>query len=442
MTGAFRPFLVALTLALGVPAASFAEADAPTIRIETNQQVIALVRLLIAEGRYDEARAAIATWQPDHPDAAIRRAYVEGLIASGQGDEMRAAGIYRAILAERPELELARMELAGALYRAGRDGAARGQAERLIAAGVDDRTGGSLQRLVRSIDDRRPVRVRGFLSVLPSTNVNGGTDNETVPLGDLEADIDEESRRASGIGIAAGAQILGRAKLSEETAILSDLTLEARRWEEIDRTLLLGNARIGVEQRSDRASVYPYLSFGAQAQDGDDTYRYRGIGAELNVRAGTNWRLFAAPEWRDETFPDTPDRDGRTLSFGVQADRFGGADRFVRLIGGYSGARKETERYSFDEWRVGLGAYREFPSGITLYGQALYAERDYKGDYPGLTEPQSDRRTELLATLTKRDVVIAGFAPQITLTHSRNRSNAAFDDTRATTAEVRLTRDF
>ena len=44
--------------------------------------------------------------------------------------------------------------------------------------------------------------------------------------------------------------------------------------------------------------------------------------------------------------------------------------------------------------------------------------------------------------VTKRDLVVAGFAPQVSLRATRTRSNAAFHDTTKTDLDIRLVKEF
>lgn len=97
---------------------------------------------------------------------------------------------------------------------------------------------------------------------------------------------------------------------------------------------------------------------------------------------------------------------------------------------------------AYDGWRAGAGILRELPWAITAYGQAQFSRRDYAAVYPGAGETRADRRLDLSLNLTKRDLVIAGFAPMLQYTFTRNISNVAFHDTHAHGVTLTFTRTF
>ena len=429
-------------LAQGTAAVSVALPDGRTVTPTTNAETLQLVQFLIANGDTDTAARLIRAWQPGHPDHAVRVAYVDGLIAQARGDDPEAVRLYRGILAQRPELDIVRVQLAGALARLGLVDGARDQAERLIAAGVDDRLGGQMQGLIRSLDSRRSFRFRGYFSFLPSTNVNNGTNQTTARFGPFVGAIPRAQQRQSGVGVLLGGQLSGRWQLDPRHAAVAALDVSAERFPSIDRTNLSGGLSLGVERRVSRGLLLGRAIVGGAAVDGTRTYRYTGLAAEANLRLNARWRLNLAPEYRYERFDAVPGDEGHYVDIPVQLDRFAGPDRFTRFIAGASFGRKEQARFSFDEVRLGLGHYREFAGGVTLYGQAVAARRAYHGNYPGLGEPQTDRRLELSATLTKRDFEIGGFAPQVTLRRTRTQSNAAFADITKNDVEIRLVREF
>ncbi|MAS06658.1 MAG: hypothetical protein CL534_18500 [Ahrensia sp.] len=414
----------------------------PDLSSLTGRQAMRIIRRLVSEGRYDGARTFVADWSRGDPEAGFRARFVEGLIAGHRGDLDGAIRIYRGLLADRPGVDMVRIELTRALAAAGDYGAARFQAEKLIAAGVDDKLGGGLERLVTVFDARRPVRLRGRASLLPSTNINGGTDRETVPLGDLELDIDEDARRKSGVGMMLGGDLLIRLPLGGETDFVSTLSGTGRFYPSIDRTVVDVDASAGFTRDFGRATVLAAATAGGTFSDWAETSRYAGIRTEVKKPLPGRWRMFASQSLRYEKFENLAAKGGWWFQANVSFDRTLAASRFIRFLGGYSGGRKQAERFSFDEVSAGLGVYNEFPAGITLYTQATVARRQYRGLYPGLTEAQKDTRLSALAVVTKRDFSFAGFAPQLFYRFERNVSNAAFEDTARHEIDLRLTRDF
>ena len=417
-------------------------ADGQVVVLRNAGDLQIAVRMLIAQGRVAEAQHLARAYAPDHPDHAVRVAYVDGLAASAQGNDVEAVRLWRGILAQRPDLDLVRVQLTGALARLQLHDSARYQAEQLIAAGVDDRIDGRLSGLLRSLDAARPVQFRGYLSLLPSTNVNNGTDNDSVAIGPVVGTIPEDQRRQSGLGVAVGGEASVRRQLDPRHAAVAALEARVERYPSIDRTNVTSQLSFGLERRLDHGAALARVLTGTALKDGAQTYRYSGLSVETNLRFAERWRLYFGPEYRDETFPYSPGEDGAFVDLPLQIDRFSGPDSFVRLIAGASMGRKAEERFSFDEARVGLGYFKEFSHGLSLYADATYAHRLYHADYPGIDDPREDHRTSVGVTVIKRDFTLAGFAPQVSLRHTRTRSNAAFNDTTRTEADLRFVQEF
>ncbi|MBK8455845.1 MAG: tetratricopeptide repeat protein [Phyllobacteriaceae bacterium] len=172
-----RRLFAALAFAAFASAASAAENPA------TEREALAVVQRLIAAERYDEAVDVVRRFRPQDKSHDLRLRLTEGPVREAQGDFAGAAEIYRAILARQPGVTAARVRLARALAATGDRKGARHHLDLLIAAGVDDRLGGRLSALGNTMNEGDPFSFSGSLSLLPSTNVNGGTNNTTVWLG-------------------------------------------------------------------------------------------------------------------------------------------------------------------------------------------------------------------------------------------------------------------
>lgn len=414
----------------------------PAIAVSSNREMLRLTKALIATGRMDEARAVIRSWQPGDSGYERRVLFVEGLIAAAEGDHRRAVAIYRKILAGRADLDSVRIELTKSLFMLQDDDAARAQAERLVAAGVDDRIGGTMSTLLKVLDARRPLRFRGYVSLLPSTNINNGTDRSTVPLGDIDLTIDDAARRKSGIGALLGGEVIYRQSFAPGAAFVGTVGATGRFYPRIDRSLVTVDASAGIEKDFGKARLLASAIAGGGMTDLSEDLRYTGGRLELTMNPWPLWRLFGSTTVRYEKDRKTVANSGWWGSSTLYADRMIGPSRFVRMIAGVSAARKDLERFSYDEVLGGIGFYNEFPYGVTAYTQATVAGRRYRDDYPGISEARRDTRATAQIVITKRDLSIVGFAPQLAYTFERNFSNVAFYDTTRHDVELRWTKDF
>jgi hypothetical protein len=420
-------------------------ARAQAVEISSSGELVVLVRRLITEKRYDEARRIAAAWKPDDPSYKYRVAYVEGMIQQDRGDYEAAIVTYRDILAERPGFTGVRYDLTQALYLAGHDDAAKHNAELLIAAGVDDVAGGGLRNIVGAIDDRRPIRFRAFASVLPSTNLNLGTHNRTVIIGGLPFVIGNASQRVSGVGALIGGEVLFRQTFRKDLAFVGSLAVAGRFYPKIDYEALTFSGTAGIEKEIDRGKiVVSAVAEQGVTLDRDLTSRLIGGRVEFSRFVGDRSRVYTSL-----TIGRISDsRDASGLHSGWRGDLTGFVDvflkpnRFIRVIGGAAAEQTGIPFLSYAEGSGGLGFYTEAPWGLTIYAQGTMANRRFRGGMPFFGFRREDVRFEGQITLTKRDLNFMGVAPQLTYTVAHNRSNSPFDDYTAHGLDLKFVKEF
>jgi hypothetical protein len=448
---------VALTVVLACGQAAWADAaDGKTSRIERRVPIAELSerdlhRLLttaVQDGRVEDARRMVRDYRPTDADHANRVDFVEGLIHEREGRYDEAARTYRVILDRNPEIVGVRVRLSKALFLANDDEAAKYQLERLVASGVDQRLNGELGTLVDRIDARRPFRFKTYLSALPSTNFNSGTDSQTVTLGGIPLKIDESARRRSGIGVLFGGEASYRHALSSSTTLLTSLSAVDRFYPSIDRHYLSAGGSVGLAHvLGPRTKVGFSLLAGRDASAEDiqvwrRSYDYLGFNVEGSRILDDNFRLSGGVVTKRQWFVSNPLRDGWNVEGTAYLDKFLTPSRFVRAIAGAEIERTEIDRLNFGEVTGGVGAFNEFSGGYTLYAQGTVSQRLYGDDYPGLDDPREDTRLQFRTTATKRDLTFMGVAPQVSYTFTHNRSNSVFDRYDKHDVEVRLTSDF
>ena len=412
---------------------------------EAPATAVAHVRGLVAQGRYDEARGFIREWRSGGKGYKVRVLFVEGLIAARAGDHARAVEIYRTILAAEPTNDVVRIELARSFAFLNDAGGVRAQAEMLRASGIDDRLGGAITRLADLVDANRPLRFRGYASILPSTNVNRGTDNETVPLGPLDLKIDPASRRKSGIGLLLGGEVIYQQQFSPTRRLIAVGSAVGRIYPgETSLSSFNFEGAVGVEQTFGRTRASIALTGVAGTSTEQVNVLQGGIRGELSGRfeRAPRWLWSLNGQIRAQDDLKYGSRDGVIVNFGGKVDRYFATGHFMRLGVRGEATRFRVDRFSYDEIGFFAGYAWPLPLGVNVYAQAGVAFRDYDGFYPGLTEGQDDTRYTGDVVLTKRDLALVGCAPQLLYHYERVVSNAAFDDIEKHEIEMRLTREF
>lgn len=448
LPGKFCRALTACLVAGVLAAASFAPAWAQTaqqpssrVTVRTSGDLVVVIRTLIKAGSYDDARRLIKAFRPSDPTWRYRVAYVEGLIEKDRGDYDAAVRTFRSILAERPEFSFVRIDLTEALFLAGQDDAARHNAEMLVAAGVDDRIGGGMRALIGAIDDRRPIRFRGFASLLPSTNINGGTDQTTIIIGGLPFAVNPNARRQSGIGVMLGGEVLFRQRFRKDWAMVGSLAATGRYYPSIGRLDLIADASAGIEKKSASGTFIASIVARQDLANLQATFREAGVQLEGSGFIGKKGRLYGKLRVTARDYLNETTRDGYRVEVSGFYDRFLGAHRFVRVLGGVVTEQVTVPIFSYHEFQAGIGFNTELPHGFTLYTQALYADRHYV-DPLLFFGRRRDHRIEAQATLTKRNLNFFGLAPQLTYSFVRNISNYVFEDTTTHGLDLRFVKDF
>lgn len=436
-------FLAAALSVTAVPAEAAARrvtAAEAAQEVRSGAELFRIATHLIAQGRTGDALDLVRAWKPGDATHSVRVAFTEGLIARKQGDHARSVAIFRQILSKEPGFSQVRRELAFSLYLAGDPDGARHQADLLVKAGIDDGSNG-LRSLIRAIDDARPLQVSFFASLAPSSNANQGTGRDVIMIGGLPFVIDEESKGKAGLGLLFGADIAYRQTFTPTTAFVAGLTVKAL-VNPFDKSADLSlDGSVGIDRR-----IGPHLVRAATVgrldlADGGGVYGELGLSGEALLKTGKKdqTRVSARLVWHRTK--GAPGLDGWKFRLNASHDHMLSPSRFVRLLGAYETDRTESRRSAYQEAMFGAGGFAELPNGFSVYGEATAARRVYEAPTP-VFGVRKDWRFETKLTLTKRDFLIHGMAPQATYSYTRNVSTDPFHDYGAHGFDLKLTKEF
>lgn len=113
--------------------------------------------------------------------------YAQGALYSGDGEYKKAIGLYRKLIADNPNLNRVRMDLAILLYADKQDIAARDQFVKLRSAADNDQMLNDLiDDFLQKIDERSAWSFDAGLSYLRDDNVNNASSSPTISLGNLK----------------------------------------------------------------------------------------------------------------------------------------------------------------------------------------------------------------------------------------------------------------
>lgn len=451
---------LAILVLSGLLATTRAEAAGPALAMAPNQIAtfqslpedgrVHILIMLAKTGRADQADFLLHQFPLHGPLAANRTIFIEGLICAARHDLPGAAAKYRQALASDPHLTLVRSELAQTLVAMDENESAKHHLELLKADAPDIADAQGIQSFIDRIDAKRPYTVAGYVSLAPSTNVNGGSSHSTVYSPVLGwGDIPETSQKTSGIGASAGLSLGFSKRLNDDFQMVTAANVDGRVYADSDYDLLAfsesaelrriflgGYVSAGVVSSqlvapsTDPSTLLKlsYHSFGPRLALSKDlgqrnhlqastVYEYRdyGTGSSLNGWASTNIA---------------------TLSHAIDATFS------VNATAGYDHINQGFDFTSYHTYSFGLGAYKELSHGLTVQVDAMAKFSDFEGINPVALLAREDHRYIGSITLTKRDWNLMGFAPSLNYTYTRNASNIALYDYDSHSVDFRLTKDF
>ncbi|MEM1377789.1 MAG: tetratricopeptide repeat protein, partial [Pseudomonadota bacterium] len=272
------------------PAAANSQRNTVSINDLSAAQIGTLIRRLVASGRYDQARAVAKSWRSGDAETNVRIQFTEALIAAHSGNHREAARRYRAMLQRDPNNDAVRLALTQSLAALNDVDGVRAQTRFLVQSGFDDRVDGAVTRLLDRVEDARPVQFSAYASLLPSTNINGGTDNDTVEIAGLPFSIDEQARRKSGIGFELGGNVAVRQTMTPTVTFLANMKAVGRFYPSVESVQLNFDTTAGLAKRFGRNKSASLALTGSTSHSGERFTRQSiGVQGEFQNRFNARW---------------------------------------------------------------------------------------------------------------------------------------------------------
>ncbi|MEM7427879.1 MAG: porin family protein [Pseudomonadota bacterium] len=395
---------------------------------------------LIISNKLDELEQLLEEYPLRGRFAERRTQFFRAAILRRRGKLKEAVEIYRGILAQNPELEKVRAELAATLYEMEDDDGARHHLNRLLSSNANDPSRKIFKNLLDHIDQRRPWQFGAYATLAPSTNYKKGSRHDTIALGPFNLNIDNQEE--SGLGLRGGAYGSYTFRIDEEHAVIAAGSVAHSEYpgDNFDDTQLTGN----VEFRKTFGPAYYGIALTASRRWLGGEGQSVSVGPRVTLKApvSSNVSFRSTIAHQEKRYDDADYLDGHEISVSTRATVGLGADKAVFLLAG--GSRNQTKLDHNDYWShyMGIGFYKEWPLGITTFAEARVSHYIYDGIYPNKVAPRKDSRLNFVASLTKRDWNFMGFAPKVEYTLSHGLSNVEFYDFTEHGMNLTVTRDF
>ena len=440
--GLLARLLLALMLApIGMPAQAVAQ-EAPRRSELSAESLIEAARAALAKGELEDAEFLLRGVKPGEGNADDLD-FLYGSIAMAREDWQTAIARFRAMLIRDPTLPRVRLDLALAYFRAEEDRSAAYHFRQ--ALGDEDLPPVVRARTLAFLDTirrRKTWSVSAVVSLAPDSNINAATSSREVNLFGLPAQLSENARQTSGVGL--NARISGgyEARISPDLRFRTGASLSTRTYEKSkfnDRTLTL---RAGPRFLFEKFNLRPELTARARRLGGEIYSRAAGIELSGNWQVAPAWRLSAAVGGERISY-ETFLGEGNMYSTQVGLAHALGRATLLRADGVFRREAVDSEAYSWREFIVGASATRELPRGFVATVGSTYRLRRYDSPIAAFgPEARQDRTLAGRMKVSNRHFELFGFMPELSFKHERRSSNISLYDYKRDLVEVGVVRTF
>lgn len=402
------------------------------------------ILVAIKAGQFAEAIALAEGFEPDHPNHEARVAYVRGMVARAKGSNRTAAKEFRKVLAEQPNTIQARQQLAYALYLDGDYDAARHHFDVLETNTADPGLRDYYASFKSKMDKDQPWSLSGYLTLAPSSNINKGSNHETVKLGNLTGTINKEAQKKTGFGLAAGGYGSYEWDLGVGVSLRTSAALDGQFYANnlADVIRVSGSTKLQYQSEDRKLQIGFGPRYETTYDDGEfSAFRY-GPTADfaLALPKGMVLSTSLAALVLDNRNNNT--RDGMRYSVDAQLVKSISPSVTASVNAGLSIDNVKQRNADHTDWDVGFSLAKEWEGGwITRVSPSL-GHHDYAGVLALLPEAREDWVYSVGTQLSNRKFEFKGFTPVLNYTYSKQTSNDTYSDYDSHDVSITLTKAF
>ena len=404
-------------------------------------QLFALADKLYANGdKAGATRVLEALTRDKHAELRAEARFRLAAVREAMDDLAGAAQTLRDLLAEQPNANRARLELARILERMGQAKAAKLELSKAEAIGLPPEVEQNVRRFAGTLKSNRNSGLTVELVAGPDSNINRSTNSQFIDTIIAPFELSGDARRISGFGASASANGFVRNRLGG-IALLSHAGARADLYDKPRFNDVQLTADSGPEFRIGAVRLRP-AALGERRWYGGNGYS-TGYGGDLDLLGPLSAK--AQFELKASSVRQTVDRnagqDGWRTSASAALTRIfgGGAIGQATLRYGRLDARVRPE--SLRQWGAGLLVAKQMPK-LTLFGEVDYTRTHGIEPLFLFGETRRDHRWDITAGAIFKGVTVAGFAPVVRLTHSDSRAHIVLYDYRRTRLDIGVTRSF
>jgi hypothetical protein len=376
---------------------------------------IAFAEAAIAKGDYALARKVLDVLVAEHP-ADVESNFLLGEIDLQQGRLDAAIARFRGILIEHPALYRVRLDYALALFRAHEDDNAEYNFQLALDAALPEAVRANVMGYLHAIRARRRYQFSVAASLAPDSNINAGTGQNEITLFGLPFTPSDTIKKKSGVGATVSLSGEYRYPLSEDLRWRSNATLwraeyPGGRFDDMILRTEMGPQLLLPDWDLSALGVYTQRWYGNDPFDNGG-----GPRIEAAYHGFQRWRL----EGDAETF-----ENGDYFDANFYPNFYLPPTALLRPIFGFIRQSTLDPAYANTGYRLGLGYHQEFAHGITVELQGEVFLSYYDAVNTLFSTTRRDQTLQLQSSIYRRDWILFGFNPVLTVTFTRNASNQA-----------------
>ncbi|AOV96822.1 hypothetical protein A9798_07515 [Edwardsiella hoshinae] len=369
-----------------------------------------LLPLYQAQAGYDPT---LATWG-------------KAILAKEDGNYRDAIRYYRRIIAKEPQLNIARLQLAIALFQNKDRASALLQFNKLRANSNGERVNEIVDSYIKAIQRKDSWSFNVGVNYINESNINNAP-GDKVKIGQWQAE-----KRQSGQGFSY--YLSGSKTWSLPEGVFSEIrTLtygkyftNNHRYDQATARLSLG---LGLRDIDASLLLLPFIerewASDNQAPSLASEGTSPGLRIESKYRLSPRWKIDVEAEKSHTTNKRRTQRDSKNHLLSATLYYFPSPEQFWFLGGDYQRENVARKSLAFQKikWRGGWG--NEWPGGISSIMQINYANKFYdSADFFGIQ--QRNKEYGALITLWHRDIYYFGITPKINLSYFKSDSNHPF----------------
>ncbi len=396
----------------------------------------------ILQGRAAAAIPMLERYSPQTRTEALRRLWMLGVANNRAGRAQAAVEPLAKLVAQVPESAAFRLELAGALLRAGQSERARYHLEQVKGTDLPP----AVQAQVQAQLDRmqKPKAWQGYFrfALVPESNAAHRTQAEVVNLGGLVFDLAPGARQQAANGVELGFGLAALPRLSDGLRARFGVDVHARIFDGRAPNDVTARASAGLLHFGDAGRQISAEVFASQRWLDDVLYsRGRGVGLSYGRVLGARTRLTLGAQ--HELL------DYRSGAYGVNRSaaslQLAYAASPQLMLRGALRAEHRTSSYTQAAGAAmgaSIGGDYLFAGGLRLGLDLSYDHNAYDGRHPLFGVQRVDEKWAATVQLTNQNWNYRGFAPVLKLGAEQQDSSIVLNSYRNLSASVGITRAF